>query len=346
MVERKEQKILNELIQDLKNKDFKYVAKEEKEIDWSSYNLARINEINAYLIFVREAVNNAYVEISTVKGPGRPPTAARDLAKIILVQGFFEVAERQASGLATLFKEKLGLENDPSPRTVGRAYRRRDVQDILGKVFEMTHEPITNKETSFSADGTGLPLSIKQNYANDRDNQEKHAGYDKAVIMISNNYHIATGFIHANGTANDCPLFAPVLEQTTKNFHNIEKVDLDAGFLSHENCKKIDDAGAIPYIYPKEGILIKQNGYPAWKRMLKQLIKDPQCWLEEYHERSQNECYFSSHKRRFSRPLLKKIKELRGVEAFVRIIATNVVMLTTAYFECRIDVRQFDKSYF
>jgi len=80
--------------------------------------------------------------------------------------------------------------------------------------------------------------------------------------------------------------------------------------------------------------------------MLRQLIKDPQYWLGEYHERSQNECYFSSHKRRFARPLLKKIKELRGVEAFVRVIATNVVMLTTAYFERRIEVRQFDKSYF
>ncbi|MEM4360161.1 MAG: hypothetical protein QXT45_06495 [Candidatus Bilamarchaeaceae archaeon] len=52
----------------------------------------------------------------------------------------------------------------------------------------MTSEPIKEIETSLSADGTGLPLSIKQNYENDRDKQEKHAGYDKAAVMISNNF--------------------------------------------------------------------------------------------------------------------------------------------------------------
>jgi len=268
MATRKNQKVLNELIKDLKNKDFKYATKNEKEINWSSYNLAKINEINAYLLFVREAVDNAYVEITKAKGPGRPPTAACDLAKIVLVQIFFEVAERQAAGLAELFKEKLNLENEPSPRTIGRAYKRHDVQEILGKVFEMTQEPIFNKEQSFSADGTGLPLSIKQNYANDRDNQDKHAGYDKAMIMICNNFHIATGFVHAKGTANDCPLFAPVLEQTAKNFHAMDKFALDAGFISRQNCNLINNVGAIPYIYPKEGISINKKGSLSWNHML------------------------------------------------------------------------------
>ena len=36
---KKAQRILNELIKDLKNKEFKYEAKEEKEINWSQYNV-------------------------------------------------------------------------------------------------------------------------------------------------------------------------------------------------------------------------------------------------------------------------------------------------------------------
>jgi len=36
---KKAQRVLNELINDLRNKQFKYEPKEEKEIDWSAYNL-------------------------------------------------------------------------------------------------------------------------------------------------------------------------------------------------------------------------------------------------------------------------------------------------------------------
>ena len=54
---KKAQRILNQLIKDLKNKDFKYEAKEEKEINWSQYNLAKINEIKFVLMFKFYLVN-------------------------------------------------------------------------------------------------------------------------------------------------------------------------------------------------------------------------------------------------------------------------------------------------
>jgi len=340
------QRVLNELIKDLKNREFKYEPKEEKEINWSAYNLSKIHEINFFLVFVREAVDGSQVQIQKQTGPGRPASDAFDLAKVILMKEYIQTGERQAEGLALLFKEKLALKTTPSASTIGRAYSRSDVQEILGKVFEMTVEPIKNKETSFSADGTGLPLSIKQNYENDRDNQEKHAGYDKAAVMISNNFHIATSMVHTKGTANDSPLFAPLLRQTAENFRHIEDVELDAGFISRENCQLIAAVGATPYIFPKTGITLNQKGAPAWKRMLLSLVKDPQAWLRAYHSRSQNECYFSSHKRRFARPILKRITLRRSVQAFGRVIVTNITMLITAYCEHRVDVKEFDQAYF
>lgn len=342
---KKSQKILNKLICDLKNGDFKYEAKDEKEINWGSYNAAKINEMHFYLTFVKEAVDMVKLEEQKTRQPGRPAMSAYDLAKIILIQMYFQTAERQASGLALLFKEKLMLTEVPSPRTIGRAYARDDVQYILGKVFEMTNAPILDKEGSFSADGTGLPLSIKQNYENDRENMGKHAGYDKLAVMVSNNFHIATAFIHGNGTANDCPLFRPLMIETAQRFQDVADVELDAGFISRSNCDLITDAGAIPYIYPKKGSTLNRRGSGSWRKMLEKLIADPQKWLRAYHARSQSECYFSSHKRRFAKPLLKKTHELRRVEAFSRVTALNICMLILAYFEHGIKVKQFDQSY-
>lgn len=343
---KKAQRILNQLIEDLKNKEFKYEAKKEAEINWSNYNLSKIHEIDFFLTFVRETIDEAQVHFPEQEGRGRPLSSAFDLAKIILVKDYFQAGERQAEGLSMLFKEKLALKHFYSASTIGRAYSRVDVQTILGVVFELTSEPIKEKETSFSGDGTGLPLSIKQNYANDRDDQAKHAGYDKAMVMISNNFHIATGFVHTEGTANDCPLFAPIFEQTVRKFDKINDVELDAGFVSRENCQLIAKAGATPYIYPKKGITLNQEGVPAWREMYMRLVDDPQAWLRGYHPRSQSECYFSSHKRRFARPLLRKLKPRRGTEAFSRLIITNITMLITAYCELKVKVRQFDQSYF
>lgn len=342
---KKAQRLLNDLIESIRNKEFNYEAKSETEIDWSAYNLSKIHEADFFLTFVKEAIDGVQVKLTKNEGPGRPVSDAYDLAKILLMKEYFHAAERQAEGLAFLCKERLALKSLPSASTIGRAYSRIDVQEILGGVFDLTGEPIKDKETSFSADGTGLALSTKQNYANDRDDQTKHAGYDKALIMISNNFHIATGFVHADGTANDSPLFAPVFGQTVAKFQNISDVELDAGFVSRDNCQRIANANAVPYIFPKRGITLNQRGAPAWKKMLLSLIADPQAWLRGYHMRSQSECYFSSHKRRFTRPLLRRKKIRKGTEAFCRFIVTNITMLITAHFERRADVKQFDHAY-
>lgn len=341
---KKAQRILNELIKDLKEGNFKYVAKEEKEIDWAAYNISKIYEMDMYLLFVKEAVNNVEIETKN-NNEGRPLSDAYDLAKIIMAQIYFQVAERQAAGLGIVFREKLGLTNTVSPSTIGRAYSRLDVQEILAKVFLATSAPIKDKETSVSGDGTGLPLSRKQNYANDRDKEEKHAGYDKMAVMISNNFHIATGFVYKEGAANDCPLLPDLMEQTSQKLSKINDVELDAGFVARYNCQAIAAAGAIPYIYPKTGITINQKGSPAWKKMLLDLIEDLQKWLEQYHDRSQSEAYFSAHKCRHARPILKRIIIRRKIQAFARVIATNICMLITAYFEQRVEVKEFEKIY-
>ncbi|MGQ9722442.1 MAG: hypothetical protein ACUVXA_14095, partial [Candidatus Jordarchaeum sp.] len=72
----KEQEKLNRLIEQLKKDEFKYVPREEKEIDWSRYDRAQINEINDMLLLIRDAVDEATLRLGIgellKKGPGRP----------------------------------------------------------------------------------------------------------------------------------------------------------------------------------------------------------------------------------------------------------------------------------
>lgn len=338
---KKEQRILNALIKDLKNGEFKYRPKDEEPIDWSSYNLAKIKETKLVLLFIKNAVDEVAPEERVRKGRGRKRSiTAAELAKAILVQQYFQKADRTTSGLIDLFKEKLGIKHDISPRTLDRAYHDRKVREIIKRVFKATSDPIATLETSFSTDATGQPLSIKQNYANDRDDAKKHAGYDKTAVMISNNFHIATSVIFGPGTMGDSPTFTPLLTETAEKFL-IEDVEADAGFLSRENCSLVGIVGGTPYIYPKQGVTLNRKGSKEWHNMLKELIKDPQKWLEHYHERSNNECYFSSYKRRFTGPLLRKITFGRNTECLARLTVQNICMLINAYYEQDVEVENF-----
>lgn len=58
---------LTQLIKDIRNKDvkelrerFKYTSKEEKPVDWSSYNQAQIMEMNNNLILIKNMTEDAY----------------------------------------------------------------------------------------------------------------------------------------------------------------------------------------------------------------------------------------------------------------------------------------------
>ncbi|MDR0460669.1 MAG: hypothetical protein LBH62_04435 [Nitrososphaerota archaeon] len=87
-------------------------------------------------------------------------------------------------------------------------------------------------------------------------------------------------------------------------------------YLSRHNCELVAALGAVPRFYPKKGIALRQKGSVAWRRMLEDLISDPQKWLEGYHKRSNVEGCFSTLKRDNPLPLRKKLDERKQQEVF------------------------------
>ena len=330
------QRKLDELIKELKDKEFKYIPREEREIDWSSYDEAQLNEINDMLLMIRDTVDEAAMRLgikdAKFEGPGRPPYPPEDLAKAILMQQYFCVANRMAAGLVLLFKEKMGIKRAFSYKTIERAYDDPLVTLILNEIFKMTQEPVKELEHNFSADGTGLPTSMKQNWERDRDDEEKQAGYEKMVAMVGTTYGLISAVeFPDNPAAHESPIFTPLLEETANNYSSIKLVSLDAAFLSRDNCDLIEGVGAVPRIYPKKGTTLKRKGSWAWTEMLLDFIEDPQQWLHDYHLRSISETVFSTHKRDFPIPLRKRILRRRKKEAFSRVCDYNMkktVLLT------------------
>ncbi|KXB04457.1 hypothetical protein AKJ50_02380, partial [candidate division MSBL1 archaeon SCGC-AAA382A13] len=114
MPKSKKQKKLDEIVGKLRNDNFDYIPQEEKEINWSKYDEAQINEINDMLLLIRDVVDGAArrldLDIEEPEGRGRPPLPAPDLAKAVLIQQYFDVSNRITAGLVLLFKEKMRFE--------------------------------------------------------------------------------------------------------------------------------------------------------------------------------------------------------------------------------------------
>ena len=165
---------LRELARSVRSGTFQYDGKPKRSLDWTTYNEAQVNEMADTLNLIRKFVDRASARIpERPRGRGRPPFPARDVAKALLLQTYFGVSDRVAAGLVRLFKEKLGISEEFSYKTIERGYDPSQASEILKEVFRLTNEHGNAKETVFSVDGTGEPTSRKINYESIRAEQKR-----------------------------------------------------------------------------------------------------------------------------------------------------------------------------
>jgi transposase len=141
-------------------------------------------ELADYLNNLRDLVDEADKRIKErtppqKKGVGRPPTDPGDISKILLLQAYTESPNRIAEGFLYLFREKLGIHQYFSYKTIERGYDREAVNEILDEIVIITNETVKGKETTYSFDGTGFSVLNKENYAAKRQKQNSKKNQKK-----------------------------------------------------------------------------------------------------------------------------------------------------------------------
>jgi hypothetical protein len=158
------------LIKTIRDGDFEYESRDSPKTNWNLYDNAQIMELADYLNNLRDLVDEADKRIKErtppqKKGVGRPPTDPGDISKILLLQAYTESPNRIAEGFLYLFREKLGIHQHFSYKTIERGYNREAVNEILDEIVIISNETVEGKETTYSFDGTGFSASNKENYA-------------------------------------------------------------------------------------------------------------------------------------------------------------------------------------
>lgn len=326
---------LDALVKAMRDRTFGYEEKPPEAVPWSEYTKAQIHEINDALSLIRRLVDQAPdPDPSNATGPGRPREyKAKDLAKAILMQQYLQVSDRVAQGWSLLFQEKLGLSRAIHYKAIERAYANEQVKQVLGWVFDATGRMDADQVEGFTLDGSGLPTSSKANWESQKTSNADAGRFDGAVVMLTVPNLIATAYVgHPVGKGSEAPTLAPLVETTAGLLGGLQgDVTGDAAFLSRDNCQLIEDHGARPRLFPKRGISPRAKGSPAWRRMLLDLLEDPQAWLRAYHQRSLSEAFWSRDKHRNPGPLRRRIAARRATERHSRFTVDNITRL--AYLE-------------
>lgn len=107
---------------------YHYDGKPKRSLGFSTYNVAKANELADTLDLIRKFVDRASAHIperpSRGNRRGRTRVPPRDVAKTFLLQACFGVSERVAAGLVRLFREKLGISVEFGYKTIERGTTR------------------------------------------------------------------------------------------------------------------------------------------------------------------------------------------------------------------------------
>ena len=324
-----------------------YEKKEPVPRSWSAYDLAQTREIADTLELTRHLVDAAEERLAAravrrARQRGRPPTPAADIAKVLIMQTYFGVPNRVAEGLLLLFGEKLGISHEFSYKTIERGYDREAVNRLLDKVVELTNVPIQGLEKVFSVDGTGMPSSRKENYAEERARQNSEGreagewpessreGARRPVFgvgMLGVRFKLYTGWVGSGDRRiGETSVFPQLLSRAKEMHSGMERVVGDGAYAGRPQCALVAAAGVVPRFLPRRNATLKGEGVRAWTQMLPSMAENPQQWFREYFQRSASECGFSMVKNRKG-ALRKRLDRRKEMETYLRFVQPNVTRL-------------------
>jgi transposase len=206
-------------------------------------------------------------------------------------------------------------------------------------LIEESSLPLQAIERDFAVDSSGLSTS--------RFEQWMHAKYSdphlidkrewvKVHLMCGVKTNVVTAVEITDKRVADCPRFAPLVEQTAKNFV-MNEVSADKAYLSSDNLKAVVDNSAMPYIPFKsntaDNARAQKRQSPLFRQMYHYFSYNQEKFMASYHKRSNVETTFHMIKSKFGDALRSRTKTAQINEALCKVLCHNICCLIQSMYE-------------
>ena len=332
---------LQEVVRQVRERTFPYVRRPRRRICWSLYTRAQTRELPDMLDLIRTTVDlyaAEHPEAPPTSRPqgGRPTIPLADRVKGLLAQSYLGLPNRPTEGGVAAFRAALGLGSLYGYKTVERSYGDPKVVAALYALLEITNRPVHGLEVGFTVDGTGSPVTVGQHYRSARARQEAkereagllpqgERGWVYNVGTVGLRYGLIAGWVSwTDRKVGEVSQFPEVARQTRELHPEWSKFVGDGAYSARWVVGMLDRWGVRAWILPRRNATMKCLGEPAWPRSLLGLVRDPQAWLSEYHQRSRSEATWWSVEARNPGKIRKRLPDRRETEGLLRAVVRNL----------------------
>lgn len=303
--------------------------------NWPVYNLAQTTEKDRFQELLYELCQG--IEEPPRHRRGGRRTYMRDMVFASAFKVFSTFSGRRFMCDLRDAKDKGFLAYVPNAATVMSFFDSESMTPFLYQLIERSAWPLRAIETTFAPDSSGFSTSRFVRWYSEKYGSERSGrAWVKAHIMTGTKTNVVTTAIVEGPTANDCPLFGQLLEQTIANGFKPETVCADKGYLSHENVELAAKHGAVPFIPFKANCVPGEPG-KLWDRLFGYFQFNRADFLGRYHARSNVETTFSMVKAKFRDHVRSKTDTAMKNEVLLKFLCHNVVVIHQAILELGID---------
>jgi transposase len=292
--------------------------------DWTAYNTAQTNEIRLFDILLKDLV--AGVEAPTQE-MGRPRLSLNETLFCAIQKVYSQLSQRRAHTLYKQANDKDQITHAPHFNAIGKLLNQEETTAILQNLLTATAMPLKSVETTFAQDSSGFTTSRFNQYCIAKHAVKKKHQWVKAHLLTGVKTNVIINARITEETANDCPQFKPMIEESHHQGFEIREILADKAYSSRENFEAAKEIGAMPYIPFKTNITGKARGSFFWSKMFYYFQLNREEFMEHYHKRSNAETTFQMIKSKFGEKLKSKNPTAQKNELLCKLIAHNIVVL-------------------
>jgi len=289
------------------------------------YDQFRANEFGEVPREIRVLVDKEDIREKQPGRPGRPPAKRRDVIKCLLFLEFTRCVIQKSSALLNTFKEVLGLEGVPAPRTLYDYRADPRITRTLQRLQKVAAWEQWLKEKIAIPDSTGNPHSKGKTWSGDRTNPKKYREYDKAHYIVGARSLVIPYTKVTRGTWHDSPQFEELVTETIPE-SNIRALPADSGYVSVENYELAHQLGVTPYIKPKDNAIFRPHPANAYEAHVLFATRFPERRKEVYRWRVKAECAINAKKNAFGDIIRGRLHSSRRNQEICRDIVHNIRM--------------------
>jgi transposase len=192
----------------------------------------------------------------------------------------------------------------PSYNLIFDYFQMESVTPYLRQLIAESALPLKSIESDFAVDSSGFSTTnyvrwFDVKYGNNEDWQD----WIKMHLMCDVKTHVVTSVEISRATANDSPLYNPLLASTAKAGFRMQEVSADKGYISMKNLQATVDHGAMPFI-PFQSNTQPDRGTDVWSKMFYFYNFKREEFMAHYHKRSNVESVFQMIKSKFGEKLI------------------------------------------